>query len=957
MRSLSFICRGFSLLEIAVVLVIIGSVLGAGTTLSMRYFDQKVRGETDRKLEYLERMLNDYYIAKGHLPCPADITLADTSPTAGTGTGSGSTTGTCSAANYRGGTSVAGGVPYRTLAMPPEFGYDSYGRRILYAVDQRKTIPNADYTAEGGDLRILDRNGHRKSAGADYVLVSYGADGHGGYSRTGARVGNASTNPATLENCDCTGVAQPADVAFDGVFVSDIPAGRKSDLAAYFDDLVRYRSMGTLNDLPTSTQDVLQNCSPTTLQGGGTMRSGEYRVSYPQASATFPALCDVGNLLLCTNTTLSCSTGNMADCAYSQCGYTSAGACSLPWGGFLPSGGEVTAYQNASASPPSQCVSQIRACAAGTLSGTYQHQYCLLAPSLDCFAPWGTAVLNGNNVTAWLEASAPSCTSETRTCTTGSLSGSYQYETCTVSGGGGGTPFRIDGAVANNESSFSLASGDINGDGMDDIIIGARNASPSGRSGAGSTYVIFGKASGWSGIDLNSSTSYDGTNGIRIDGAVAGDGSGSDVTTGDVNGDGFKDIIIGSPYATPSGPATTWAGSTYVIFGKASGWSGTPIDLNSSSSYDGTNGIRIDGGISTGFSGTSVAAGDVNGDGRADIMIGAFQEDPGSLLDAGSTYVIFGKASGWSGTPIDLNSSSSYNGTNGIRIDGAAAGDFLGLGLAAGDLNGDGNADILVSARDADPSGRSGAGSTYVIFGKGSGWSGTPIDLSSASSYNGTNGIRLDGAAASDYTGATLSAGNINGDGYQDLILPAFIASPSGRSSAGSTYVIFGKASGWSGTPVDLNSASSYDGTNGIRVDGAAASDQLGYNAEAGDLNGDGFQDLIIPAYNASPSGRSSAGSTYVIFGKASGWSGTPIDLNYASSYDGTTGIRLDGAAANDSSGYSVTAGDVNGDGNKDILIGAYNADPSGRSSAGSTWITFGQTSGWSGTPIDLSTY
>ena len=207
------------------------------------------------------------------------------------------------------------------------------------------------------------------------------------------------------------------------------------------------------------------------------------------------------------------------------------------------------------------------------------------------------------------------------------------------------------------------------------------------------------------------------------------------------------------------------------------------------------------------------------------------------------------------------------------------------------------------------------------------------LDLST---LDGTSGFRLAGVAASDQSGFSVaSAGDVNGDGYADMIVGARRADPNGLYNAGSSYVVFGKASGFSAT-LDLGAL---DGTTGFRLDGAAAGDASGYSvASAGDVNGDGYDDLIVGARDADPNG-SYSGASYVVFGKASGFA---ADLAL-STLDGTTGFRLDGAAASDGSGNSVaSAGDVNGDGYDDLVVGASGADPNGGNS-GASYVVFGR--------------
>ncbi|MFW3145314.1 MAG: hypothetical protein ACMUIE_00700 [Thermoplasmatota archaeon] len=456
------------------------------------------------------------------------------------------------------------------------------------------------------------------------------------------------------------------------------------------------------------------------------------------------------------------------------------------------------------------------------------------------------------------------------------------------------------GEAAGDNSGYSVTNaGDVNGDGYDDILIGAIYSDEAAEM-AGKTYLIFGRASGFS-MDMGLSLAD-----ASFTGETAYDWSGSSLSgAGDVNGDGFDDILIG---AHRNGEGSNDAGQTYLIFGKASGWSmDTSLSLADASFIGETSGDQS----SISLSG----AGDVNGDGFDDFLIGAQNNDEGGGT-AGQTYLIFGKASGWS---MDTSLSSAD-----ASFIGEAASDMSGYSVSgAKDVNGDGFDDFLIGAYGNDEGGDR-AGKTYLVFGKSTGW-GMDASLSSAdSSFIGT--------APLDFSGSSLSCmGDVNGDGFDDFLIGAYKNNKGGPES-GLTHLIFGKSTGWS-KDADLSISS-------MSIVGEAASDWCGFSVSgAGDLNGDGFDDLLIGAHQNDENGDGT-GQTYLIFGWSTYW---VMDKNLTNS-----DASFIGEAADDWSGVSVSgAGDVNGDGYNDLLIGA-SGNSEGGSWSGQTYLIFGKTSGWS---------
>ncbi|WP_199221241.1 S-layer family protein, partial [Limnohabitans sp. JirII-29] len=404
-----------------------------------------------------------------------------------------------------------------------------------------------------------------------------------------------------------------------------------------------------------------------------------------------------------------------------------------------------------------------------------------------------------------------------------------------VAAGSGG--FVINGQASGDLSGNSVAGvGDVNGDGLADLLVSAPYSSTSAGSNTGRSYVVFGTTA-TNAVELSDVTA--GTGGFVINGICAGDISGESVSSaGDVNGDGLADLLVGVRISNTS--AGNNAGRSYVVFGTTAT---SAIELSNVAA--GTGGFVINGQASGDFSGNSVAGvGDVNGDGLADLLVGAFFSDPSAVNEAGRSYVVWGTTAA---SAIELSNVAA--GTGGFVINGICAGDASGYSVSgAGDVNGDGLADLLVSAPYSSTSSGNTAGHTYLVLGT---TATSAIELSNVAA--GSGGFVINGQASGDNSGFSVSgAGDVNGDGLADLLVSAPFSSTSAGSFAGRSYVIFGATDGtWANkTAVDQLGSAAADtltgSTSAETLVGGAGDDTLIGNGGADVLYGGSGNDVLV---------------------------------------------------------------------------------------------------------------
>ncbi|MFT4558605.1 MAG: hypothetical protein ACI92S_003986, partial [Planctomycetaceae bacterium] len=338
----------------------------------------------------------------------------------------------------------------------------------------------------------------------------------------------------------------------------------------------------------------------------------------------------------------------------------------------------------------------------------------------------------------------------------------------------------------------------------------------------------------------------------------------------------------------------------------------------------GATGFQISGASPGGSNlGNSIKpAGDVNGDGFEDVIIGAYYES----VTAGSAYVIFGKSNGFS-PPPDLDNLNAGDGFAIRGVAGAIPGpaDYAGTAVSgAGDVNGDGFDDILVatSKYSATADGASG----YVIFGKAI---NSDVDLATIDAgASDTVGFRLTGFGSTpDFNAAdaTATGGDINGDGYDDIVFGGPRTNVGASYGVGAAYVVFGKESGFANLNVtQLNGGNGFRFTDSL-TNGASNQAYIGSAVSiGGDINGDGFDDLVVgaPKLNAGTYGVTPGydGRVFVIFGDTS--FGATVE---ATQLNGSNGFSATGVINEQATtGASISSGgDVNGDGIDDFVVGA----------------------------------
>lgn len=435
-------------------------------------------------------------------------------------------------------------------------------------------------------------------------------------------------------------------------------------------------------------------------------------------------------------------------------------------------------------------------------------------------------------------------------------------------------------------SGWATGIGDFNGDGYSDIAAGKRHDD---------LYVIYGSASGIPhNLDLSTMTAAQGFYYTQ----AGRDYWGSKISAvGDLDKDGFDDFVVGAPDDVNPLGTGYYKGSVQIIYGRADHTEGLAT-ANIRTFWDENH-----------LGGNLYPFGDFNGDGWIDLFLGA-GELGWSDVNGSHGYVYYGKNSRFSGNTYTNNLTS---------VDGFAVNDSSLVSwqstVAGANLNNDGKHDLLFGNYDATER-------VYAVFGN-SGMS----DNFLLTSVDGTNGFYItNGQANSNFSFDIGDAKDINGDGFDDIIISAPYFDAGGKNDRGAVYVLFGGAQALWLTDTDgVISTSQLNGTNGFVIYGENAGDLLGDTLDGiGDFNGDGFNDILItsPGADSADNLIADVGRSYVIFGgplgiKANTSANTIFDLN---DLDASSGIKYFGNATYDIETGSP-AGDVNNDGFADIIL------------------------------------
>ncbi len=745
---------GFSLIQMSI-------ILGASAIMLTSVIPGKEAGDYNKKVEIslkrlakVEDAMKGFVAAYGRRPCPADGQYGVGNENFGK---EAENRGTCTGGMQRvaplgpDATTqfvVGGTIPTKTLNISDEYAFDAWGRQFTYVVDTRATKITScvDLQRWGNGAVVVKGAVANQDQYVMYAYISHGPDGHGGWPRQGSSVADRiNAYSADADTQDNASVDGSFNVAFDNEFV-------RKQRTPTFDDVVYYDPktkntccVGAICDITPEgwrTDDHVPGNNPSDEQN------------------------DVGAVIAAGHGLLVVGVPDSAAWSGNK---TQAGSVYIIkpdlWGAFPESlydprvlriDGEVAQDRFGAA------------VAIGQLNGS--PSIIIGAPGHD--ANWGCTIANGSVYILFDISGAKSSTQDPGK--TGAHDVSDRLGLAPLKG------IRMDGVFTEllvPGKKNTLATGDINGDGTDDLVIGWGHDEKVFTVYGGNDW---GTSATW---QLSHVNEADFPKGHLIIPEAGYTGIGSVLATGDINGDGEDDILIGY------GEGNT--NEVHVAF-----FDTFPDPLvDPRVSLNPANTFRITGMDSAFDTSTlSLASGNINNDGYDDIVIG----NNGVNLAGGGGYVVFGGNSFIPGGSMDV---STLNGTNGFEM---RANDLQAAGrsVASGDINGDNYDDILVGS-PLQSSGR-----VYVVFGQDA--AATPYDSPfNLNTLNGTNGFILQGPAVESEFGANVASNDLGtpptagnpGNNFPDGFSDMFVGAPkfdNPRHGHGSVYEVYGKAAGWS---------------------------------------------------------------------------------------------------------------------------------------------------------------